>query len=107
MSVTKDDGIVAILAILAMGAFLYSVLHQQRLLSGLGLGIGSVCVVLACSRYYTETNRRTLTRTTIILTLIYGLLTFQFPVAVVAACIAYLTAWVTGPDSPLDAPETQ
>ena len=86
-------------------AFLYSVVVIQQLL--LGTGVAFSFFVVAAFLYYGDANRQTLARATIIITLIYGVFTVQLPVAVVASCIVYLTAWLTGSDSPLDAPDTQ
>jgi len=33
--------------------------------------------------------------------------TGQLPVAVIAACVVYLSAWLTGPDSPVNSPDTE
>ncbi len=101
----KRVHIVAASVLLGGTAFLYSVIITQRLLLGTGVGIASF--VVAIFTYYGGTNRKTATRATIIITLIYGVFTLQLPIAVIAACVVYLTAWLTGSDSPLDAPDTQ
>lgn len=93
------------LGIVGIGLFSYSVIILQRLRLGTGLGVAFL--VVAAFAYYEDADRKTLTRAMMVITLIYGVFTFQFVVAVVAACVVYLTAWLTGPDSPLDAPDTR
>lgn len=80
-------------------------LGVQQLL--LGAGVAFSCFVVAAFAYYGGTDRQTLTRATIIGTLLDGVFTLQLPIAVVAACVVSLTAWLTGSDSPLDAPDIQ
>lgn len=101
----KRVHIVAAFVLLGVTALLYSVIITQRLLLGTGVAIASS--VVAIFTYYGDTNRKTATRATIITTLIYGVFTLQLPIAVIAACVVYLSAWLTGSDSPLDAPDTQ
>jgi len=101
----KRVHIVAAFVLFGVTAFLYSLVIAQRLLLGTGVAIASL--VVAVATYYGGTNRRTATHATVVVTLIYGVFTLQLPVAVIAACVVYLTAWLTGPDSPLDAPDTQ
>lgn len=95
----------AAFVLVGIAALLYSVLVVRQVL--LGAGVAFAFFVGASFVYYGDTDRRTLIRATIIITLIYGVFTLQLPVAVIAACVVYLTAWLTGPDSPLDAPDTQ
>lgn len=97
--------IVVAFVLIGIAAISYSVLVAQRLL--LGVGVAFASFVVAVFVYSGGINRQTLTRTTIVVTLIYGVFTLQLPVAVIAACVVYLTAWLTGPDSPLDAPDTR
>ncbi|RNJ26389.1 hypothetical protein [Halosegnis longus] len=73
----------------------------------LGTGVAVAAFIAALLTYYGDANRQTLARVTIVVTIVYGTFTFQLPIAVVAACIVYLTAWLTGTDSPFDAPDTQ
>lgn len=94
----------ATLILLGIVALLYSFLIVQQLL--LGTGVAFAFFVVAAFVYHGDANRRTLTQGTIIVTLIYGVFTLQLPVAVIAACVVYLTSWLTGPDSPFDAPDT-
>jgi thiol:disulfide interchange protein len=101
----KRVHIVAAFVLLGVAAFLYSVIISAQLLLGTGVAIASFVVVIFT--YYGGTNRKTATRATIIVTLIYGVFTLQLPIAVIAACVVYLTAWLTGSDSPLDAPDRQ
>lgn len=95
----------ATLALLGIAVLLYSAIVTQRLL--LGAGVAFAFFVVAWFVYYRDADRRTLTHATISVTLVYGVFTMQLPVAVIAACVVYLTAWLTGPNSPLDAPDTQ
>ncbi|QCD65394.1 MULTISPECIES: hypothetical protein [Halomicrobium] len=101
----KRVHIVAAFVLLGVAAFLYSVIVSYQFLLGTGVAIASF--VVALFTYYGGTNRKTATRATIVVTLIYGAFTLQFPIAVIAACLVYLTAWLTGSDSPLDAPDTR
>ena len=101
----KRIHIVAAFVLLGVTALLYSVIITRRRLLGTGVAIASF--VVAIFTYYGGTNRKTATRATIIVTLIYGVFTLQLPIAVIAACVVYLTVWLTGSDSPLDAPDTQ
>jgi len=101
----KRIHIVAAFVLLGVAALLYSVIATYQLL--LGTGVATASFVVAIFTYYGGTNRKTATRATIIVTLVYGVFTLQLPIAVIAACVVYLTAWLTGSDSPLDAPDTQ
>jgi thiol:disulfide interchange protein len=101
----KRIHIIAAFVLLGVAALLYSVVATYQLL--LGTGVATASFVVAIFTYYGGTNRKTATRATIIVTLIYGVFTLQLPIAVIAACVVYLTAWLTGSDSPLDAPDTQ
>jgi thiol:disulfide interchange protein len=101
----KRIHIIAAFVLLGVAALLYSVIATYQLL--LGTGVATASFVVAIFTYYGGTNRKTATRATIIVTLIYGVFTLQLPIAVIAACVVYLTAWLTGSDSPLDAPDTQ
>jgi len=94
----------AAVVLLGVLALLYSIVVAAELL--LGVGVLVAALFLAAIVYYGGADRRTLVRGTMAVTVVYGAVTFQLPVAVVAACIVYLTAWLTGPDSPLDAPDT-
>ncbi|WEL16284.1 putative membrane protein [Halorhabdus sp. SVX81] len=84
---------------------LHSVLFSHQLFLGMAVALASF--VIAIFAHYGDPNRKTFTRATIIVTLIYGAFTLQLPIAVIAACVVYLTAWLTGLDSPLNAPDTQ
>lgn len=105
MPSSKRVPMAAMFVLLGIVALAYSVLVVQQLL--LGTGVAFSFFVVAAFLYYGDANRQTLARATIIITLIYGVFTVQLPTAVVAACVVYLTAWLTGSDSPLDAPDTQ
>lgn len=63
--------------------------------------------VVAALVYYGDAERHTLTRATIAVTVVYGVFMGQLPMAVIAACVVYLSAWVTGPNSPLNEPDTE
>ena len=105
MPSSKRVPIAATFVLLGIVALLYSVLLVGQLL--LGTGVAFAFFVVASFVYYGDADRQTLTRATISVTLIYGVFTLQLPVAVIAACVVYLTAWLTGSDSPLGAPDTQ
>ncbi|GGN23458.1 hypothetical protein [Halarchaeum nitratireducens] len=94
-------GVVVLLGVLAL---VYSMLIVQEVL--LGVGVLIAALALAAIVYYGGADRQTLARATMAVTVVYGAVSFQLPAAVVAACVVYLTAWLTGPDSPLDAPDT-
>lgn len=105
MPSSRRVAITTTLVVLGIAALFYSFLLVQRPL--LGAGVAFAFFVVAAFAYEGDADRQTLTRATIAVTLVYGVFTLQLPVAVVAACVVYLTAWLTGPDSPLDAPDTQ
>ena len=65
----------------------------------IAVGFGVVAVLL----YAGGTNRETVAAATMGACVVYGVFTLQFPVAVVAACVVYLTLWVTDEDGPFDA----
>ncbi|MUV61034.1 hypothetical protein [Halobacterium sp. CBA1126] len=69
----------------------------------LGLGVGVACFTIAALLYAGGTNRETVAAVTMGACVVYGVFTLQFPLAVVAACVVYLTLWVTDPDGPFDA----
>jgi len=94
-------GVVVLLGVLAL---VYSMLVASQLL--LGVGVLLAALTLAAIVYYGGADRRTLVRATMAVTVVYGAISFQLPVAVIATCVVYLTAWLTGPDSPVDAPDT-
>ncbi|MFC7077982.1 hypothetical protein ACFQI6_16270 [Halomicroarcula sp. GCM10025335] len=73
----------------------------------LGTGVAFTSFVVASFAYYGDANRQAFTRATIVVVLIFGVFTLQVPIAVIAACVVYLTAWLTGSDSPLNAPDTR
>lgn len=97
--------IVAAFVLFGIAALLYSMLIVYQPLVGAGVAFASF--VVASFAYFGDANRQTVTLAVIIVTLIYGVFTLQLPIAVIAACVVYLTAWLTGSDSPLDAPDTQ
>jgi peptidoglycan biosynthesis protein MviN/MurJ (putative lipid II flippase) len=97
--------IVTALVIAGIAVLLYSTVVGREPLLGAGLALSSV--VVAVFVYYGGTDRQTLTRATIGVTLIYGAFTLQLPVAIIAACAVYLSAWLTGSDSPVNAPDTE
>ncbi|WP_435096288.1 hypothetical protein [Halarchaeum sp. P4] len=92
------------LVLVGVFALLYSLLVVAQVLVGAGAFVG--LLALAGLVYYGGATRRTLVLATMAVTVVYGAFTLQLPAAVVAACVVYLTAWVTGHDSPLDAPDT-
>lgn len=97
--------IVAALIIAGVVALLYSIVVTQELLLGVSIALSSL--VIAVFVYYGGTDRKTLTRVTIGVTIVYGAVSLQLPLAIIAACAVYLSAWLTGPDSPFDAPDTE
>jgi thiol:disulfide interchange protein len=104
MPSSKRTAIVAGLVLFGIGVFLYAVVIQQLLPHGAGVAVSSF--VIAALVYYGGTGRRTLVRAAIVVTLVYGVFTFQLPLAVIAACAVYLSAWLTSVDGPFDAPDT-
>ncbi|WP_200531849.1 hypothetical protein [Halorubrum sp. LN27] len=104
MPSSKRTAIAAGLVLIGIAVFLYAVVLQQQLLRGAGIGLSAL--VVAALVYYGGTNRRTLVRATVVVTVVYGVFTFQLPLAVIAACAVYLSAWLTGADGPFDAPDT-
>ena len=101
----KRVHIVAAFVLLGIGSLFFSVFTAYQPLLGTGVAISSFVVALFA--YYGNSNRKTITRATITVTLIYGVFTLQLSLAVIAASVVYLTAWLTGTDSPLNAPDTQ
>ncbi|OYR41267.1 hypothetical protein DJ82_05695 [Halorubrum sp. Ib24] len=95
----------AALIVAGVVALLYSIVVTQELL--LGVSIALSFLVIAVFVYYGGTDRKTLTRVTIGVTIVYGAVSLQLPLAIIAACAVYLSAWLTGPDSPFDAPDTE
>ena len=101
----KRGYIVAALVLIGVSGLAYSVVLAGPVLIGAGFALSAL--VVAALVYYGDAERRTLVRATVAVTVVYGVLTVQLPLAVVAACVVYLSAWVTGPDSPFDAPDTE
>jgi len=97
--------IVIALLLIGIGGFAYSILLIGQLL--IGAAIAFSAFVVAALVYYGGTDRRTLIRGTIAVTVIYGVFTLQLPMAVIAACAVYLSAWLTGSDSPFNTPDTE
>jgi chromate transport protein ChrA len=97
--------IVAALIIAGVVALLYSIVVTQEFLLGVSIALSSL--VIAVFVYYGGTDRKTLTRVTIGVTIVYGAVSLQLPLAIIAACAVYLSAWLTGPDSPFDAPDRE
>jgi predicted branched-subunit amino acid permease len=100
----KRGYIVAALVLIGVSGLAYSVVLARALI---GAGFALSALVVAVLVYYGDAERRTLVRATIAVTVVYGVFTVQLPLAVVAACVVYLSAWLTGPDSPFDAPDTE
>ncbi|GAD53714.1 hypothetical protein MBEHAL_2474 [Halarchaeum acidiphilum MH1-52-1] len=94
----------AVAVLVGIVALLYSFLVAQQLL--LGVGVAFALFVVAAFVYHANASRRSIVVLTMLLTLVYGAATLQLLVAVIAACVVYLSAWLTGPDSPVDAPDT-
>ncbi|WP_225336195.1 hypothetical protein [Halomicrobium urmianum] len=101
----KRIHIAAVFVLFGIAALLYSMVIAYEPL--LGTGVAFASSVVAAFAYHGDATRQTVTRATIIVTLIYGVFTLQLPIAVIAACVVYLTAWLTGSDSPFNAPDTQ
>jgi branched-subunit amino acid ABC-type transport system permease component len=93
------------LSIFAVAAGISAVLYSFFLAFEplLGLGVGVACFTVAVLLYAGGTNRETVAAVTMGATVVYGVFTLQFPTAVVAACVVYLTLWVTDEDGPFDA----
>lgn len=98
-STTRPLSIVA--AVSGVLVVLYSVLLAHEPLLGLGAGIA--CFAVAALLYAGSTDRETVAAVAMAVTVLYGVFTFQLPAAVVAACVVYLTLWVTDADGPFDA----
>jgi hypothetical protein len=95
--------VAAAFALLGVVGLAYSILLARLLL---GAGFAAAAFLVAVLVYYGDTDRRTLVRATMAVTIVYGVVTLQLPMAVIAACVVYLSAWVTGPDSPVDSVDT-
>ncbi|CDK41051.1 hypothetical protein [Halorubrum sp. AJ67] len=105
MPSNEHTGLVAALVAVGVVVPLYAGAVSRQLLPGLGVGLSALVTAALVAR--DGTGRRTLARATIAVTIVYGAFTFQLLVAVVAACAVYLSAWLTGSDSPLGAPDTE
>ncbi|GGL56896.1 hypothetical protein [Halocalculus aciditolerans] len=105
MSSTERLVAAALAVLLGIATVLYSFLIVQQLL--VGAGVAFAFFVAAAFLYQGSADRQTVVRATVVLTVAYGVFTFQLPAALVAACVVYLTAWATGPESPFDAPDTR
>lgn len=101
----KRSHIVAALVLVGIGGFAYSITLLGQVLVGAGVALSAF--VAAALVYYGGADRPTLTRVTIAVTVVYGVFTLQLPMAIIAASVVYLAAWLTGADSPLDAPDTE
>ena len=88
----------ASLALFGFVALAYSLLIAAQPLFGLGVFALALAVAYAVA---TDADRReTAMWAAIGVVVLYGVLTLQFLLTVVAACTIYLTAWVTGPGGP-------
>ncbi|ELZ37486.1 hypothetical protein [Halorubrum tebenquichense] len=101
----EHTGLVAALVAIGVVVPLYTVVVSQRLLPGLGVGLSALVTAALVAR--DGAGRGTLVRATMAVSVVYGAFTLQLPVAVIAACAVYLSAWVTGADSPFGAPDTE
>jgi len=101
----KRGYIAAALVLIGIGGFAYSVVPDRSGLNWAGFTLSAL--VVAALVYYGDAERHTLTRATIAVTVVYGVLRVELPVAVIAACVVYLSAWLTGPDSPVNSPDTE
>lgn len=98
-STTTHLAVIAALA--GVLGLLYVGAIANEIVVGLAVALG--CAVVAVLLYADGTNRETVAAVTMGATVVYGVFTLQFPTAVVAACVVYLTLWVTDPDGPFDA----
>ncbi|MCD2204470.1 hypothetical protein [Halobacterium sp. KA-6] len=98
-STTTQLAVIAALA--GVLGLLYVGAIANEIVVGLAVALG--CAVVAVLLYAGGTNRETVAAVTMGATVVYGVFTLQFPTAVVAACVVYLTLWVTDPDGPFDA----
>jgi hypothetical protein len=92
----------AALSVLAgvLGLLYVGAIADQTIVGlGVAVGFGVVAVLL----YAGGTNRETAAAVTMGACVVYGVFTLQFPTAVIAACVVYLTLWVTDEDGPFDA----
>ncbi|NIB99473.1 hypothetical protein [Halobacterium sp. R2-5] len=87
--------LVGVLGLLYVGAIANEII--------VGFGFAVACGVVAVLLYAGGTNRETVAAVTMGACVVYGVFTLQFPTAVVAACVVYLTLWVTDEDGPFDA----
>lgn len=101
----KRGSIAAASVLIGLCGFAYSIVVVAQTLLGLVFLFSALLVGVLV--YYGGTERQTLTYATIAVTVVYGAFTVQLPLAVVAASVVYLSAWLTGPDSPFDAPDTE
>jgi len=100
----KRGYIAAALVLIGIGGFAYSVVLIGQVLIGAGFTLSAL--VVAALVYYGDAERHTLTRYHCCHGCLWGF-TGQLPVAVIAACVVYLSAWLTGPDSPVNSPDTE
>ncbi|WP_434521916.1 hypothetical protein [Halorubrum sp. AS12] len=95
--------IAAALVLIGILGLAYSVLTRQEII---GAWVTISAFIVAVLVFYGDAERHTLARATIAVTVVYGVFTGQLPMAVIAACVVYLSAWLTGPDGPFNAPDT-
>jgi|GEM_PF-377552 len=98
-STTTQLALVAALA--GVLGLLYVGAIANEIVVGLAVALGFA--VVAVLFYAGGTNRETVAAVTMGACVVYGVFTLQFPMAVVAACVVYLTLWVTDEDGPFDA----
>ena len=101
----KRGYIAAALVLIGVCGLAYSIVILAQTLIGMGFLVSTL--IAAMLVYYGDAKRHTLTRVIMAVTIVYGVFTLQLAPAVVAACVVYLSAWLTGPDSPFDAPDTE
>jgi chromate transport protein ChrA len=98
-STARSLSIVAVVAGVLVVLYSFLLAHEPLL----GLGAAIVCFVAAALLHTGDTDRETVAAVAMAVTVLYGVFTFQLPAAIVAACVVYLTLWVTDPDGPYDA----
>jgi hypothetical protein len=86
MSSTDRTSVAAAFALLGVVGLAYSTLLARLLL---GAGFAAAAFLVAVLVYYGDTDRRTLVRATMAVTIVYGVVTLQLPMAVIAACVVY------------------
>lgn len=94
-----------VLAFATLAAGLLAAAYLAALSRELVLAVGVVIAAITVAALFLggDPNREMVAAVTMAVTVVYGVFTLQLAAAVVAACVVYLTLWVTGADGPFDA----